>query len=345
MASLKIFINHTEIAFTLETEKNAFEVVTGILTWIKERNLMLSSLKIDNKTVLYPPLAEELKRLELEKIATIDCEAVNVSTYSASLCLTAGEELAILAQALSESHLKTYMEQISKKLTWIRHALLQSSTMLALTQLFMPIIQLLKELESHLYKISRGETPFNKAAIDTLISQALTLLNDHFLLLQTRALTHDLKLLEKIKSDPTYTKEDILTFTTHLKYETYPLLETMGKWTSKIATYFQQDKTPLALALLTDLTGAISLFLTIYNLDTDNKAKKADIVEATKPLEAILKQIVTAFEAEDYVEVSDLLEYELTPILSQFTEKLPKPPNKVQAITEKARSSQAPTAL
>ncbi len=311
---MKLFINDAPVSFTLENEQTAYTVVAALLEWLNERQLTLLELQLNGKPYLAPPVPESLKALRVEGIAELRCTTATTSAYSTFVLLSVAEALQGLETALTAEQLHKQTAAISEKLAWMRSALSGIAKVLKLNENLNAPINSLKILEQTLYQIKRGEVAYNAANISTQLKGILTQLSHQELVLTTRAFAHELKFYQQAAANPDEPPATLSAFLHELKRAASTLIDTLKHWLVKIATAFQQSDTGMALIWLGELTQALSLLLSLHHITADT----ATPTPASTNLNAILKQLLNAMQANDYVELCDLLEYELSAALETF---------------------------
>jgi len=286
---LEIRLNDTVLDFTLENEKNLGEVIEQIDLWLQGSNLALTSITFDDKELLSLP-APEWQDIPVEKVKTLKLVAKPGYEVLAINMETILEFLSLLQKAL-ENHDIKLLEELQEGFSVMTESVIKHLPGNQQTELA------LAELSNLINSMSWEKAEVNKA---------LHLTNQ-------LAETFD-KLLAEINNP--------VKALNSLALE----LERCISEISNVSLLLQTGKDRKAMEAIIRFTELNENLIRVFlNL---KKNRRQEIEELTidgmsleefyTELNAILKELVEAFHAQDSVLIGDLLEYEIAPRLESI---------------------------
>ncbi len=286
---MEIRINDTVLDFTLENEKNLGEVIEQIDLWLQGSNLVLTSITFDDKELLSLP-SPEWRDIPVEKVKTLKLAAKPVSEILATNMETILEFLSLLQKAL-ENHDIKLLEELQEGFSVMTESVIKHLPGNQQTELA------LAELSNSINSISWEKAEVNKAL--HLTKQLAETFN---------------KLLTEI-SNPVKALNS-------LALE----LEQCISEISDVSLLLQTGKDRKAMETIIRFTELNENLIRVFlNLKENRRQEIEELAIDGKSLEefytelnAVLKELVEAFHAQDSVLIGDLLEYEIAPRLESI---------------------------
>ncbi len=332
---MDIFINKNPVAFSLSGEKMAIELIEALSSLARSQDLFMCNIFINQEEYFYPSINPSLAQYPIQSIKTLSVEFISMPAFAALLSIDAAVQLSIFKKPMDEAYLKTHAKQAKEKLEWIKTVFKQTGAMLHMQAEFAPMLEQLKELERMLYSAERVANAWNEDASKRSILVIENLLSLYMLRFQTKAFVFEMnKLLKPTDAKPADAKpadakknlsKASLPAISSLAGDALTLLKTAEGCLSKTAESFQAGREKEALTRLVDLSDSLSMFLHWLEKTLDSSFQQSlDSVATTTALHEKqemfekLQIISQALEHADYSELSDLLEYELAPILQSL---------------------------
>lgn len=286
---MEIRINDTVLDFTLENEKYLGEVIEQIDLWLQGSNLALTSIVFDDKELLSLP-SLEWRDIPVENVKILKLAAKPGYEILATNMETILEFLSLLQKAL-ENHDIKLLEELQGGFSPMTESVKKHLPGNPQTE------STLTELSNSINSISWEKTEVNKAL--HLIKQLAETFN---------------KLLTEI-SNPVIALNN-------LALE----LEQCISEISDVSLLLQTGKDRKAMEAIIRFSELNESLIRVFlNL---KKSRRQEIKELTidgmslkefyTELNAILKELVEAFHAQDSVLIGDLLEYEIAPRLESI---------------------------
>ena len=286
---MEIRINDTVLDFTLENEISLGEVIEQIDLWLERSNMALTSITFDDKELLSLP-SPEWQDIPVEKVKTLKLAAKSFHEVLATNMETILEFLSLLQKAL-ENHDIILLEELqggfsAMKESVLRHVPGSPQTELALAELshlINPISWEKAEVNEALHLIEQLAATFNKLLTET---------------------SNPVKALNSLALE----------------------LEQCISEISDVSLLLQTGKDRKAMETIIRFTELNENLIRVFlNL---KKSRRKEIEELTidgmrleefyTELNAILKELIEAFHAQDSVLIGDLLEYEIAPRLESI---------------------------
>lgn len=316
---MQLIINGSPADFSLESEKNAGEILAALEKWGDSEHCILTSIEVDGKS-FHSPEDPALLTLPSESIREIKIDLVprDEQVYE-----VIGEILAYARRAhesLGGKGRAADLGELLSGVVWMREALLSSAKLLRLAGEEKKLIARLKDFEIALFQAKSAleetksealnEEPL-RAQAELLLSELRTLFNRAYFLAVRGQLTRR----EKPESWQA------------LESESARLLELVGGLFREAALAIQKGRDAVAMPLLQDGTEGLEIALAMISsaaktagIDplTLTGAKKDGFQQVCEHLKEKLSEIETSFKNADFVYLSDLLEYELAEIFPEL---------------------------
>jgi len=286
---LEIRINDTVLDFTLENEKNLGEVIDQIDLWLQGSNLALTSIAFDDKELLSLP-SLEWRDIPVGKVKTLKLAAKPGYEILATNMETILEFLLLLQKAL-ENHDIKLLEELQGGFILMTESVKKHLPGNPQTE------STLAELSNLINSISWEKTEVNKAL--HLTNQ----LAETFNKLLTE-ISNPIKALNSLALELEQCISDI----------------------SDVSLLLQTGKDRKAMEAIIRFSELNESLIRIFlNLKKDRRKEIKEITidgmslkKFYTELNAILKELVEAFHAQDSVLIGDLLEYEIAPRLESI---------------------------
>ncbi len=314
---MQLLINDHPVDFTIEKESTVKDVMSSVYNWASERNLIFSGAIVDG--VLYQP--ETAPDIPLKEINNINCYVQSVGDVvidsikeGITYCNRAEQYLA----GINETELsdEDYM-QLNYGLEWIVSVLRSVMHMLGLERedvrfKDMTVDEYIDSIKALQEKIIKERTTSDVVNVKNIFHETATLFR---VILCSDALKH--LIIQSVDSP------DVL-FSTLIE-----LKDMIAKQVSNleiIASLYQKGKDAEAVEIIHNLIDFLYLYMrTCYQVAPVFGINLADIVYDKQSLEELniqmqdmLSEIVSIMENNDIVSLSDILEYELKPLISKL---------------------------
>jgi hypothetical protein len=286
---LEIRINDAIMDFTLENEKNLGEVIEQIDLWLEGSNLALTSITFDDKELLSLP-SREWQGIPVEKVKTLKLAAKPGYEVLTTNMETILEFLSLLQKAL-ENHDIKLLGELQDGFSVMTESVIKHLPGNQQTELT------LAELSNLINSISWEKTEVKKA------------------LHMTKQLAETFNKLLTERSNPVKALNN-------LALE----LEQCISEISDVSLLLQTGKDHKAMEAIIRFTELNEKLIRVFlNLKKSRRKKIEELTingmsleEFYTELNAILKELVEAFHAQDSVLIGDLLEYEVAPRLESI---------------------------
>jgi len=279
---MQLYINGERVDVTLEHEKTAYDVVMSLTRIFAEEDKIITGITING--TFYSSDNEQLGAIPIERIEKIECEVSEkravVETLlekSREICFSVAEDLRVNGYA----HAAQYREILE----WILEVL-------EIVQSISPVEMVESALIRHtildLLGYFQGEEK-KEADIPQLV-QVMQSLGQYFELL-----------VSKVVVPVKITREEL-----------GEALENLLAMLPQIAENFQLGQDKLAFDKIHQVISVLEMAVLYLRQNAETFSAREDELEnLAQGLNALLSDIVTAFEKSDVVYLGDLLEYEL----------------------------------
>jgi hypothetical protein len=277
---MKITIDDVAINFTLETEKNCFDVIEAVKQWLAEKYITIISLKIDNKEYSTDSKSE-LENLSIDGISNIDILTITLKELKFNKL--------IIIQNYFESLL--VFTEIKDKIKLFE---------------FLNEYKQIKPIMENI--VDKAYNPDNKGFIESIVEKKE--IDDISLENLKNFAKSIIFIVEERKKEILNTQEEI---ERGKKYfiELLPEIEV-------VSVLLQTGKNQEAIEKIIkfiDFAKKFSRILSYYNMDT-NKIE----LEKISNYNNLLNNLCDSLSRGDSVLTGDILEYELTPVIEEFFE-------------------------
>lgn len=290
---MTILINNEKVDFSLENEKNLNDIVTGIEKWLNNEKFWLTAIFVDSKELYLTD------RNSWKDIKTTDFE---------ELSLFAGDK-----EEMQFRDLQTINDYFSMMLEAVK-----SNNK-----------ELLSELKVE-YDYIKQPLP-NILDIDkTMIDEGLYTIIENSSLLKNEwdgkdkdkildAISNILRIISGRIEEKERPLETLI--------KTVNLLKKLEPETAEVSVMLQTGKEQEAHRIVIRLMDLLSKMLRIIAyIESMNKEENL-FMELANSLREVLEELEESFKSNDTIEIGDLLEYEIPPILEEIPllmEKIPK---------------------
>jgi hypothetical protein len=301
---VNILLNGKELDFTLENEKNLGEVITGVETWLKNSDMVITSVKISEKELL-SEMTDAWKNTPIEDIPDLSLTVKPMSEVQLTSLGNILHFLKMLKQALVKKD-ATLLKELSQGYPFMIESLslltkrVRSESLQNQSAVFANLFPRIDEQTVSAW--SPEEQGQAHAIIDALIEKLSDIIEE---------MVNPNKRLQKLAEDMKVSIRDIS--------EVSILLQT-GKDREAMNTLVVFSDT---------LQDFLRVFLLLKNRDTIDinglKISDMSFEEYYNELNNVLKELLDAFHINDSVLIGDLLEYEIAPRMEgliQFIKKL-----------------------
>lgn len=312
---MRLLINGSPADFSLESEKNAGEILAALEKWGDSEHCILTSIEVDGKK-FHTPEDPALETLPSEGIGEIKIDLIprDEQVYE-----VIGEILAYARRAresLGQNGQAADLTELLSGVVWMREALLSSAKLLRLAGEEKKLVARLKDFEIALFKakaareekksVAPNEEPL-RAQAELLLSDLRSLFNRAYFL----AVRGQLARREKPESWRA------------LETESARLIELVTGLFREAALAIQKGRDAVAMPLLQDGTEGLEITLAMVSAAARSSGidpltlldgKNRGFQEICDHLKDKLSEIETSFKNADFVFLSDLLEYELAEI-------------------------------
>jgi hypothetical protein len=293
---LTILLNKKQLDFTLENEKYLGEVINGIEQWLKDSNLIITSLAIGERELL------EEEKEEWKDIPLTDIESVSITVKPSR-----------------EIHL-TAMENICHFLSMLKKAIAETDK-----KLFSELLTGYPYMVESLKLIFSAHPDTITPSIQSFTALFTGLKEDQFL---SWSPEQKEKVLDILSTIHTYTDALILESRDPLEalHKTGEQLKTSIKEISEVSILLQTGKDKKAMDVCITFSTVFQNFVRIFlQVKNRNIMSFNGINIAGTTLEAyynelngFLRELSEAFTINDSVLIGDLLEYEIAPRLEEL---------------------------
>ncbi|MGQ9844022.1 MAG: hypothetical protein ACUVRK_10710 [Spirochaetota bacterium] len=314
---MQLLINDHPVDFSIEKESTVKDVMISVHNWASQRSLIFSGAIVDG--VLYQP--GTAPETPIQDIKNINCYVQSVGDVvidsikeGIAYCSRAGEFLKgkeSLAQLTDNEFV-----QLNYGIEWIVSVMQSVLHMLGLERgdvrfKDMTVQQYIDSIKSlqHLIEHNRADSDINQ--INELFHDATTLFR---VLLCSDALRH--LVMQSVDSP------DVLF---HTLLDLKAMVSQQVNNLEMIAGMYQKGKDNEALEIIHALVDFLYLYMrTCYQVSpvfginlSDIEFNNQSLEELNIKLQDMLSEIVTIMENNDIVSLSDILEYELQPLIKE----------------------------
>lgn len=301
---MDIVLNGKKLDFTLENEKNLGEIINGVETWLKNSDLIITSIKISEKELL-SEVTNAWKNTPIEDIARLSLTVAPTSEVHLSSLQNIVHFLEMLKQALVKKDV-----HLLKELSHGYPFMIESLTLLtkrvrsgSLRNQATIFVNLFPHLNEEIVSSRTVEEQEHvRAVIDRLHAKLSAIIEE---------MVNPFKSLQELTEDLKTSIQDI----------------------SEVSILLQTGKDREAMNTLVAFSDTLQDFLRVFlllknrnDMDVSNLTiSNMSFEEYYNELNSVLKELIDAFHLNDSVLIGDLLEYEIAPRLEglvQFIKRL-----------------------
>ncbi len=315
---MKILVNQRPIDFEIGVTETLKDVVSLLNKWTAEGNAIIVDLKIDGKSI---QLEEAINSpLKIDEIEVLEMELQGVEEMVKEGLEEVENYLPRLIIGIDQIAELSRLKEFVEGLEWLNEVITKAGSLMKWDYNKLCVDEeLIEKKRDGLVEIASllKEKVENKD-----MEGASTILKDRVKPLLEGWVEALPTLIKKIPK-----KEDTQALLSKLKGVSSRFPD-LSKEIEKISVYLQTGEMTEAMEqfqkTIDELQSMIHLLQEIrifFDLDYRGiKVKEETIEERCQELDELLSEIITAFENEDIVMLADLLEYELSPLLSRWGE-------------------------
>lgn len=301
---MEILLNGKPLDVTLENEKNLGEIINGVEIWLKNSDLLITSIKISDKELL-SEIPEKWKNTLIGDIDQVALTVKPTSEVHASSLQNIVHFITMLKQAFSNKDVNL-LHELNDGYPFM----IESLSLLTKQYKF-------KEVKNYTLFFANHFPSINPQKVIALTEKEL---HEAIIIIDT-LLTHLIEMTEEI-NDPFNSLQ-----------KCGEKIKTSIQDISEVSILLQTGKDREAMNTLVSFSDTLQKFLRIFLILKENKNINVDsltisdmsIEEYASELNGFLKELIDAFQINDSVLIGDLLEYEIAPRLEgliRFIEKL-----------------------
>ncbi len=323
---MKIFINDSELNFTLENEKNLKEIVDSINDWLFTDNKIIDQIIIDDE--IYNGSIEDLENYLIKDVKILKLTAIEIDTLVRSSLLEIKRYLLEVIHIIE--NLKEFKTEDTEKLIngmeWVINILERSNNLYNYENKinkkdlnFAEELRTLKDAITFLKELLKKE---ENDEINNFIK------NDIKKIIEKWSKNIDI-LVEKSKGR----FDNINIARNKVTEQIYKIINKIPDILKMIEVIYNDlqignekhamENMQILIETLESIISLLQLIKTTFSLNYKNIIYDDKSVEEYNiELTGILKELLEAMEANDTVLISDLIEYELSPRLEKYREVL-----------------------
>ncbi len=323
---MKIFINDSELNFTLENEKNLKEIVDSINDWLFTDNKIIDQIIIDDE--IYNGSIEDLENYLIKDVKILKLTAIEIDTLVRSSLLEIKRYLLEVIHIIE--NLKEFKTEDTEKLIngmeWVINILERSNNLYNYENKinkkdlnFAEELRTLKDAITFLKELLKKE---ENDEINNFIK------NDIKKIIEKWSKNIDI-LVEKSKGR----FDNINIARNKVTEQIYKIINKIPDILKMIEVIYNDlqignekhamENMQILIETLESIISLLQLIKTTFSLNYKNIIYDDKSVEEYNiELTGILKELLEAMESNDTVLISDLIEYELSPRLEKYREVL-----------------------
>lgn len=286
---MQISINEQKIDFSLENEKNLGDILYALEDWLKENNLYISEVYVNDNQELFMNSQDKWKDMSLEDIDKIDIKAITADELRVSAISSLEdyfEEMKYLIKSKNISMLAVMAEDFIS---------MENELKLLMPEIFDEKNNILKQRFMDIDILNNSNLSQNQ--LDILEST----IDDILILVRSRKL----ELLSPVATAKA-TAEAVGNMLNDISNVSAFLQTGQAKKAGEILILFSE--------YFQKLSRVIPLIIEA------NKKEAKEIPTIASDINSFLEEIVESYSEEDFVTVGDLFEYEVVPRLEELIE-------------------------
>ncbi|MBI4979062.1 MAG: hypothetical protein HZC28_16400 [Spirochaetes bacterium] len=311
---MNILVNNTPVSVKIEQEKTVGEVVTGIERWCSEQRIAVTEVQVDD-TICYITDAASMDA-SLDGVDKINISAMPYEEYAYQSLTSVHDHIQKLinAKTIGAADLPVIVDGLA----WILEVIPRITYLLSINLNEENTLEKLKLLEIKKERLAKHIRDNDGSAAAFVTGEIIPFLNEfvhHTLVLIANAEIQILKIMGS-----TITRENVIDRLASLAELTRPLITLL----EKIVVLLQKGRDHAALMGIDKFADGVGSIINVlariketFSVDYDAVVCGDTTLSAViRDMQKVLESILDAFKNEDFVSVSDLLDYELKPKLA-----------------------------
>ncbi|NMC68082.1 MAG: hypothetical protein GYA61_07645 [Spirochaetales bacterium] len=306
---MEIYINGEKVSYTLQNEKTFNDVLEFILSFLDKNDLYIDKISINNQSYDFEEV-EKFKSYSIEQIDKVDIKAAFKQELVSE---TVENIISYLTNVVSyfkenENYTEENLNKIKDGLIWCINVVDKILVIYSVSveyfltkseKQFSFVCQQLKEIAENLHLISSNKE-FKQQLLETIVD---------FMDGMIKIVTY---VFVRLKNLPKETKKEhfITLFEDNIK-----LLSKIKELFISIANNFKEGKEKTAMELFSSSINFLAFYFEVLILCTDSFSDSdynfSEIHDSIKSFSEIFSNIKTSIAEKDYVNLSDILEYEI----------------------------------
>lgn len=306
---MEIYINGEKVSYTLQNEKTFNDVLEFILSFLDKNDLYIDKISINNQSYDFEEV-EKFKSYSIEQIDKVDIKAAFKQELVSE---TVENIISYLTNVVSyikenENYTEENLNKIKDGLIWCINVVDKILVIYSVSveyfltkseKQFSFVCQQLKEIAENLHLISSNKE-FKQQLLETIVD---------FMDGMIKIVTY---VFVRLKNLPKETKKEhfITLFEDNIK-----LLSKIKELFISIANNFKEGKEKTAMELFSSSINFLAFYFEVLILCTDSFSDSdynfSEIHDSIKSFSEIFGNIKTSIAEKDYVNLSDILEYEI----------------------------------
>lgn len=317
---MEILLNDVPLNFKLEGEETLLTVIEGLQQWCESQKLAISEIVINEDLIHYLVDEETLNGIPLSEVNTIQ---VRANTYVEHAYISLLECYEYTGKVIDTGENISFddLSSVCEGLTWILEAVPQVTFILQLDINDTNMLEALKMLEIAKERLLSAIANSNEEdAIAYFNKDTVPFLTQFKGALEALITDAEMQLLCLIASN--VTEENVISRLGSLKQLFPPLLALLDRIVHSLQTGNDKEAF-LCLQKLTEgvgnVIGMVSAIKNAFDIDLGEvRIEERSFESVIRDLQSVLQDIIAAFSNEDFVTISDLLEYEVRERLASF---------------------------
>lgn len=323
---MELYINNEKVDYKLEGEEKPTDIIKGVESWLSSQNLAIDEILINDEKHFYSPEDKHIEEIPVSDIKTIKIKTVSFEENAFSMLFEAYAYLNKVLAFSREKDEKAFAD-MREGLTWAINASTRSMAILGLDSKVFNLNENVKNINILNERLSNVlENESEGSAISFFEKEMREEIWNMARVLESSLASAEIKLIKTVGAE--ISEENAVERLNML----IDLIEPLVALLEKTVTSLQTGKDKEALVGIEKMSeGLQSLFhvlsvikqkfaLDYSSISIDGKSFE----EMSEELKSSFEEILTAFENEDYVTVSDLFEYEIKERLMAYTSYIEK---------------------
>ncbi len=309
--SLEIFVNQKKINFTLDKEKTLSEVLLALNEWGENSNLIIYSLKVDGEEIFHFGNQEKtdpiMQKIDIRHIKKIECVMLSEITYTIYVLNDFKVYLSHF-KTLDDDNFSKSLPALEIYLNYFKKAFKLAEKILKLEKHFSSFKTLLKDLEIEFFKIKNQTKKYKESNFEKIIDRLISFIDES-------EFKFNLIIMNSFLNQKDYALKNLLE-------NSLIFLSQLEDHLVVSSVNFQKSQTHLALQKLIEAVNGLELLFVIMS-ELNKKLKNENafhLIEKNfnryqSELDTLLNQIKESLNKKDFIEISDVLEYEIKEII------------------------------